>query len=749
MGKDVSKRPRASLRADAEPAELPFSSDVQAALQFLGDAIARHERHMDGSESTSKASQQAMMDEMVAARGALEQAPEMEGAARVARETLAVRAATPELQFRMMTLTVDREALQTRAQDAESDTLPVSISSEYPVERFDWWENQRYLEVLEHSPEAVDLSRAQGGLPFLDSHDTRVQLGRVVDVALGKDRRLHGIVRFSKRPDAQALREDILDDIRVEVSVGYRVDPNNLEKSQAKGEALPTVRIKRWTPYEVSSVAIPADPTVGVGRDLRSGVSLLGLASRLTQPAPTAEETPVKKEEPNGAPDGANRNGDGAGAAVAVTRSDEPSEAQEIAQLAETHAMQDQLPKWIGRGLTKQQVVMEINRELQDRLKKGPQVTAVQLSDKEEREYSYVRAINAAMDGKPCFEREIHDQLFSDLPQGYKSKSGFLVLTNLRRFHPDAGRPVRNGGYGLTPLQQRAGLDSITATKGQELKFTEYGGFIDMLRNKARVLQAGATFMGGLKGPTTFVKQNGAGTFSWQTENPGADAAESNLTLTTVTLIPKTGISTTSYSRQLLRVGVEDVELMVRNDLAAIHALGIDAGALFGSGAAGQPQGLFTAAGVAIVALGVNGAAPTYVACVQLTIEPKKANADLGAMAVITTPGIEGTLKTTQQFAGTNGVPVWVNDRVADVPAFSSNQVQANLTKGTGTNLHAAYAGVWSQLVIGEWGAMEFLVDELRLKKQGMIEVTTFQMIDVAIRHAGAFAVIKDAISSM
>lgn len=392
--------------------------------------------------------------------------------------------------------------------------------------------------------------------------------------------------------------------------------------------------------------------------------------------------------------------------------------------------------------------MVEITGELSHRLKKGPQVTAMQLSDEEEAEYSYARAICAAMDGKPSFEREVHDQLSRELPVGYKPKSGFFVPTNFRNYHPEAGRRIRTGGYGLTPWRERAGLDSITATKGQELKFTEYGGFIEMLRNKARVLQAGATYMGGLKGPTTFVKQNGAGTFTWQAENPGADVAESNLTLTTVTLTPRTGISTTSFSRQLLRLGVEDVELMVRNDLAVVHAIGIDAAALFGTGAP-QPQGIFTAAGVAVVALGTNGLAPTYVACVQLTIEPKKANADLGPMGIITTPGIEGTLKTTQKFASTNGDPVWANDRVADVPAFSTNQVQANLTKGTGTNLHAAYSGVWSQLIIGEWGAMELLVDELRLKKQGMIEVTTFQMIDVALRHAGAFAVIKDAISSM
>jgi hypothetical protein len=61
----------------------------------------------------------------------------------------------------------------------------------------------------------------------------------------------------------------MLDGIRTMISVGYRIDRNNLEKTQKKEGEIPTVRVKRWTPYEVSSVSIPADPTVGVGRSAR------------------------------------------------------------------------------------------------------------------------------------------------------------------------------------------------------------------------------------------------------------------------------------------------------------------------------------------------------------------------------------------------------------------------------------------------------------------------------------------------
>jgi hypothetical protein len=47
--------------------------------------------------------------------------------------------------------------------------------------------------------------------------------------------------------------------------------------------------------------------------------------------------------------------------------------------------------------------------------------------------------------------------------------------------------------------------------------------------------------------------------------------------------------------------------------------------------------------------------------------------------------------------------------------------------------------------MIGEWGVIEIIVDPYRLKKQGVIEVTSFVMVDVAVRHPVAFAAIQDA----
>lgn len=45
--------------------------NINQARRWLAKAIERHERHMDGTESTSKESQRKMMDEMLRAMEAL------------------------------------------------------------------------------------------------------------------------------------------------------------------------------------------------------------------------------------------------------------------------------------------------------------------------------------------------------------------------------------------------------------------------------------------------------------------------------------------------------------------------------------------------------------------------------------------------------------------------------------------------------------------------------------------------------
>ena len=132
------------------------------------------------------------------------------------------------------------------------------------------------------------------------------------------------------------------------------------------------------------------------------------------------------------------------------------------------------------------------------------------------------------------------------------------------------------------------------------------------------------------------------------------------------------------------------------------------------------------------------------------------ANADdLGAMAYITNTKQRGTAKKVGVLGNTaSGIPIWQNvpgemDGVVNgYRAIATNQVPRNLTKGTSTTVCSAVVfGAFNQLLIGMFGAgFETLVDPYTKKNQNMIEITSWNFVDVANRYPTAFATIKDAL---
>lgn len=132
---------------------------------------------------------------------------------------------------------------------AETRTVAATLSSTYPVKRFDG------METLSHEPGAVDLSREP--LPLLCSHDNRMLPVGVVEGLKVEADKLKGTLRFSQ--SQEAIWQDVQDGILRNVSVGYVVQDKKRNKDG--------YTVTRWMPYECSLVAAPADPTVGIGRE--------------------------------------------------------------------------------------------------------------------------------------------------------------------------------------------------------------------------------------------------------------------------------------------------------------------------------------------------------------------------------------------------------------------------------------------------------------------------------------------------
>lgn len=146
--------------------------------------------------------------------------------------------------------------------DVENRTIGIAFASETPVKR-DFGEGIGVLnEILKCTPDSVDLTRMLNGAPLLIEHDFTRHVGIVLDARVDSDHVCRATVKLSSIQEAETIFTMIQEGIRTKISVGY-----NIESYHIEGENL---IVDLWSPYEVSSVSVPADDYVGVSRSLNT-----------------------------------------------------------------------------------------------------------------------------------------------------------------------------------------------------------------------------------------------------------------------------------------------------------------------------------------------------------------------------------------------------------------------------------------------------------------------------------------------
>lgn len=410
-------------------------------------------------------------------------------------------------------------------------------------------------------------------------------------------------------------------------------------------------------------------------------------------------------------------------------RKKEITRIREIQALGIRHGHQEDAQKYIQSGKS----VSAFRAHVLNSIDTGKPITtgtndngSIGLSDKEARSYSFVKILrhlanpNDKRAFEDCaFEREVGDAITSKF-KGRKFQGNIQI--------PSEVLMARHGGL------QKRDLNTGTGSAGGYLVAEDLrtGSFIELLRNKLMVRQLGAVVLSGLEGNVAIPKQTGGATAYWVTE-AGA-VTESQQSIGQVALTPKTVGAYTEFTRRMLLQSSLDVEMFVRNDLATTLAIAIDKAALKGSGAGGEPLGILNTSGIGSVTITTHTF--TYGKVIDLESELAVDNADLGALAYLANPKDRGRMKQTDIGTDT-GRHVWTN--VAGQPgvgevngyfAYATNQLAED----------EMIFGNWSDLVIGEWGVLDVLVNPYALDTSGGVRVTTLQDVDVAVRHPESFA---------
>lgn len=172
------------------------------------------------------------------------------------------RRAVPEEGRFIRELTV--KSIREKEGEGNERRFILSFSSEEPYER--WWGT----EILDHSDGCVDLTRVNEIGCVLFNHDRDKVIGKVIKAWIENGRGLAEI-EFDSDEESEKIYQKVRLGTLKGVSVGYRVSVwENVEanKLSSDGRFKGEVSIaKRWEVFEMSIVSIPADPTVGVGRE--------------------------------------------------------------------------------------------------------------------------------------------------------------------------------------------------------------------------------------------------------------------------------------------------------------------------------------------------------------------------------------------------------------------------------------------------------------------------------------------------
>ncbi|WP_027858393.1 phage major capsid protein [Marinobacterium jannaschii] len=599
-------------------------------------------------------------------------------------------------QFR--TLTVVREAI-----DEEARTVELSFSSEAPVER--WFG----MEVLGHKSGECDLSRLNNSGAFLMDHSVRDQRGAIesarIDKKVGR-----AIIKLSKSERGEELWNDIRDGIRPHISVGYRILEIVHTKRDENG--LDWYRATKWQPYEISSVSVPADATVGVGRSEDEGDEATTFSIELREefmddekentPEQTPEKTPAQTRSAP-APAAPVTAPVGDGDAIAVER----QRCQEIQALGRQFGLEKEAAAAVESGTTEDQFRAQVLKAVRES-SASPAGTDMELglTDNDVRQYSLINAVRASITGnwkKAGFEREVSVALADKMG---KDARGFYV------------------NYELLGRLGRA--QSTAANQGGELVATELWSsqFIDLLRPASVAAGLGVRFATGLVGNVDIPKMTSGAQFYWIDED--ADGTDSGATFGVVKMSPKTISGAVPITRRLMQQSTPDIDLLIRDDMLRGLGLAVDKAILLGSGVGAEPKGIKNHTGVHAVPV----SAWDWPTIVKFETEVAEANADAASMAYVMRPTLRGTLKTTEKAAGTAKY-LWGDDnRVNGYGSAVTTQMIAD----------ALLFGDFSQALVGMWGALDLTVDKATKAASGGTVLRVFQDADVALRHGAAFA---------
>lgn len=251
--------------------------------------------------------------------------------------------------------------------------------------------------------------------------------------------------------------------------------------------------------------------------------------------------------------------------------------------------------------------------------------------------------------------------------------------------------------------------------------------YISALREKLVARTLGARVLVGLSGSLDIPKYGTGLTTGWVAENSAVP--DGNMTFASVGLAPKHVGGKTEMSRQLLQQSSPDIEQLVRDDLSFLIAKQIDAAIIAGTGAANDPLGVLSLAGIQ------SGTLATLTWPAVLAFAQKLEDEEIYGGTWLTTAAVKNKLAATLKEAGLPGY-LLEGGKMADRSLVTSKAMPAN----------TVVLGDFSQVLLGVWSELDLLVNPFAepAYSRGGVQVRAMATVGTACRYDEAFVVADD-----
>lgn len=357
----------------------------------------------------------------------------------------------------------------------------------------------------------------------------------------------------------------------------------------------------------------------------------------------------------------------------------------------------------------------EIDMEIDER-KQTLKTTGTPVSNKER--FSLRRAIlNAATRGASQTDAEMQ------------------VMERAKESHRGSGCDALTGQIHIPLAEERAMFTAATEAATGVVVEKEQKEMLLPLQSNLVLTQAGARMMTGLKGNISWPSFTDVDVF-WEGENTEAKDAGGKFNKGAL-VTPVRLTATAAFSKQLLLQDNIDVEVFIRNRIAQRMAQKIEQTAFSKEKLSEYaPNGIFTDASLAV------SGAMSWASIVEMETKAAENNALFGNLAYIMHPKLRGLAKTkVKDQSGAGGFIADGNGQglLNGYKALATNNIAQGL--GDGADQYGIVFGNWADYFIGQWGALDIVVDPLSRAKESIIEITLTMWANMGMIRPESFSV--------